>query len=62
METLKQRLSSRKTESEETLQMRVDKALIEMEDEVNFDQVVVNDVLDDAISEAEGLVKHFINS
>ena len=62
LETLKQRLNSRKTESEETLQMRVDKALIEMEDEINFDQVVVNDVLDDAISKAEGIVKDFINT
>lgn len=62
VETLKQRLSNRKTENEETLKMRVDKALIEMEDEINFDQVVVNDVLDDAIGEAESLVKCFINS
>ena len=59
-DVLKQRLLNRKTESEETLNMRVDKALIEMQEEKNFDQVVINDVLDVAIDQSERLVKEFI--
>lgn len=59
---LRQRLQNRKTEDDASLKMRVDKAILEMKEESNFDKVVVNDVLDEAIKEAETLVKEFIKS
>lgn len=59
---LRQRLQNRKTEDDASLKMRVDKAILEMKEETNFDKVVVNDVLDEAIKEAETLVKEFIKS
>lgn len=60
-DVLKERLEKRNTEDEETLRMRVEKAVQEMREEKNFDEVIVNDVLDAAITEAENLVKNFIN-
>lgn len=59
-EVLRERLQMRNTESEEVLAMRVSKAAEEMKEEVYFDRVVLNENLDDAISEAESIVKSFI--
>lgn len=59
-EILRERLKKRNTESEETLQMRVEKAMIEMKEENRFDQIVFNEELDHAIGEAERIVKDFI--
>lgn len=59
-DVLRERLQSRNTESEETLNQRVSKAAEEMKEEVHFDQVVLNENLDTAIDEAEALVKSFI--
>lgn len=61
VEVLKERLKGRKTENEQTLKMRMEKAEIEMLEEKNFDAVLVNDKLDDAIDRAEKLVKAFIS-
>ncbi|MEO9872460.1 guanylate kinase [Ekhidna sp.] len=57
---LRDRLEMRNTESEEILNMRVNKAAEEMREEKHFDTVVLNEDLDEAIGEAEAIVKSFI--
>ncbi|WP_425390406.1 guanylate kinase [Ekhidna sp.] len=59
-EVLRERLKMRNTESIEALNQRVNKAAIEMKEEIHFDKVVLNEDLDRAIDEAEKLVKEFI--
>ena len=61
-EELKSRLENRKTESEEAIRMRVDKALHELSFASRFDVVVVNDDLPSALHKAEGIVKDFIGN
>lgn len=61
-DVLRERLMVRNTESEEVLKERVNKAAKEMEEEIHFDQVVLNENLDEAIDKAEAIVKSFITS
>ena len=61
IQTLEMRLRERSTETEETLKMRVDKAVHELEFEDKFEKIIVNDGLDEALIEAEKLVDQFIN-
>ena len=56
---LENRLRSRSTESDESLQKRVGKAAEEMEYANQFDVVLVNDDLETAKAEAEKLVSDF---
>ncbi len=60
VDTLRQRLELRGTETPESLAKRVGKAVEEMSYAKNFDMIVVNDKLDEAIVEAERLVGEFI--
>lgn len=60
-EVLRQRLINRKTESNEMLNKRVDKALLEMEYSIHFDSVIENKVLEEAVENAEALIKDFIS-
>ena len=60
IEALRERLQSRKTETEESIRKRVDKAAREMAYAKSFDQVVVNDDLQTACANAEMLVREFI--
>lgn len=60
IEELKIRLKKRKTESEERINMRVAKASIEMATAPQFDFIIVNNNLEDALKEAHTLVKDFI--
>ena len=62
IDILAERLSSRSTESEEALKIRIGKAALEMQEEKNFDQVVVNESLDQAVVEAERIVLNFLAS
>jgi guanylate kinase len=62
VEELKQRLLSRGTETEESLQARVNKASFEISFKHSFDKVIVNDQLERACREAEEAVKDFISS
>lgn len=62
LDTLRERLQSRGTETEETLKKRVDKASLEMTFEKEFDTVIINETLEDAFHEAEEKVKAFIRS
>jgi guanylate kinase len=57
---LEQRLRYRSTETEETLRIRVEKAIYELSYENKFDHVILNDDLDIALGEAEHLINQFL--
>lgn len=61
IETLRQRLNSRGTDSPEAIAQRVEKAGFEIAQSGKFDRIVVNDHLDVAVKETEDLIKSFIN-
>ena len=61
IDTLRQRLESRGTESPEAITQRVEKAGFEIAQSDKFDKIVVNDRLDVAVKETEELIKAFIN-
>ena len=60
-EALEERLRGRKTESEDKIAQRMEKARKELSFSKEFDVVLVNDNLDQAISDAEKMVREFIN-
>lgn len=62
VQALERRLRERSTETEETLRMRIDKAVHELTYEDRFEKVLVNDRLEDALNEAEQMVDTFINT
>ena len=59
-EILESRLRSRATDSEESLQKRLSKVKWELSFEKDFDQVIVNDVLEESFRVAEKLVAEFL--
>jgi guanylate kinase len=59
-EILESRLRSRATDSEESLQKRLNKVKWELTFEKDFDYVIVNDNLPDALFQSENLVKDFL--
>jgi len=59
-EILESRLRARATDSEESLQKRLDKVKWELSFEKDFDKVIVNDKLENALHEAEKMVKDFL--
>ena len=61
-EALFERLRQRKTENEESLRKRLAKAEEELTFEDKFDHVLVNDVLEDALDEAQMVVRRFIHT
>lgn len=61
LETLQSRLKKRDTETEESLQRRVEKATYEMSFEPQFDTTVLNDDLEKAKEESLRLVKDFLD-
>ena len=61
VEVLEQRLRARGTENNDTLKVRVDKALHEMAYQDRFDAVIVNDELATAQEEAVSLVRRFLH-
>jgi guanylate kinase len=62
IDELKRRLQSRGTESEETLQARVNKAAYEISFKDQFNKVIVNENLAQACADAENIILEFINS
>lgn len=60
MEELRKRLVNRNTETPESLEKRLGKARQELSFAKDFDHVVVNDKLEDAVREAISLVHSFI--
>lgn len=61
-EALFERLRQRKTENEESLRKRLAKAEEELTFENKFDHVLVNDVLEVALDEAQMVVRRFIHT
>ncbi|SRR5574344_586772 len=60
LECLKERLQLRGTETEESLKKRVDKAVYELTFENQFDEVIVNDDLDEARRRTMKLIDEFL--
>ncbi len=60
-EELKNRLINRKTETEEDLEKRLKRAEMELNLKDNFDYIVINNKLENAISEVKEIVKKYIN-
>ena len=60
VDELKRRLLSRGTESEESLNARINKASYELSFKHYFDHIIVNDELDRACKEAERIVSSFL--
>ena len=62
MEELEHRLRGRNTEDEETIQGRLHEVRREIECSKNYDYTIVNDNLDEALSELERIIKfHIVN-
>jgi guanylate kinase len=61
VEVLEQRLRMRKTETEEKIKQRIEKAEAEMKLSNKFDVVLKNDSLENAIDEAQKLIRNFIS-
>jgi guanylate kinase len=61
LSALEERLRNRKTETDEKIQMRLNKAEQEMATAHQFDVIIKNDDLQQALQEAENVVTEFIN-
>lgn len=61
IEVLESRLRSRGTESEDKLQMRLSKVKEELTYAFKFDIILENDVLDDALHNAESIIEEFLS-
>lgn len=57
---LKSRLKKRSTESEKKINIRIAKATVELETAPEFDKIIKNHILEDALKEAEELVAAFL--
>jgi guanylate kinase len=62
VDELKRRLQSRGTESEESLNARVNKASYELSFKQSFNHIIVNDDLERAKKDADAVVTAFMNS
>jgi guanylate kinase len=60
--SLESRLRERSTETEETLKMRISKAVHELTYENRFEKVLLNNRLEDALYEAEKIVNDFLSA
>ena len=60
LNTLRSRLKKRETETEDSLNRRIDKATYEMSYEPQFDRTILNDDLEKAKAESFKLVKEFL--
>ena len=59
-EILESRLRARATESEESLRKRLDKVKWELTFEKDFDCVIINNILEDSLRQAEKMVSDFL--
>lgn len=62
LEVLKERLTKRGTDNPDQIQIRIDKALEEMEYRNSFDKVVLNDNIERAVEETMILVREFLSN
>ena len=60
LEVLEQRLRSRGTDDENSLQKRLGKASFELTKAEHFDHIIINDFLEHALAEAEKIVLDFL--
>ena len=60
VDALRERLVGRSTENEATLRKRLGRAEAEMAYKSKFDRVLVNDILEEALQQAEQIVEQFI--
>ena len=60
LEVLEQRLRSRGTDDETSLQKRLGKASFELTKAEHFDHIIINDFLEHALAEAEKIVLDFL--
>ena len=60
IEVLRQRLEGRGTDAPEVIERRLEKAAFELTKAPEFDRVVLNDRLDEAIAEASQILENFI--
>jgi len=60
LETLIKRLKNRKTESAKSLKKRIARVKEEMTYENNFDKILVNDILEVALKEAELMIEDYL--
>ena len=58
---LKKRLIGRNTDSDETIQKRIDKAEFELSFADKFDSIIINDKLEDAIQNTKETLTSFLN-
>lgn len=61
MEILEERLRGRKTESEEKILMRISKAHIEMNRAAEFDVIIENNILEQAVEQIKAVAFEFVN-
>ena len=61
IDALRERLIGRATDSMETIEQRIAKASFELTKAPEFDHVIVNDILDTAVSETEQVINNFLN-
>ncbi len=62
VDELKRRLKRRKTESDDKINMRIAKASVELATAPQFDTVIKNDILENALDEAYNLVADFVEA
>lgn len=62
LDTLIERLKNRGTENPQSLKKRIARVRSEMHYKESFDNVIVNDVLANALAESEKLILEFLNS
>ena len=60
VEVLRERLIGRGTDSAETIEKRVAKAEFEISKAEEFDNIVVNDILADAVAQTKGIIEEFL--
>jgi guanylate kinase len=60
IEELRNRLVGRGTDSAETIEKRVAKADFEISKAPEFDHVVINDKLEEAVQQAEQIINNFL--
>lgn len=62
IQELERRLRARNTDTEEEIQKRLSKAIHEITFSYMFDQIVINDKLEDACKQTEELLQNFLKS
>ena len=60
LESLRERLEQRETETPESIARRMGKAPIELQKSVLFDKVILNDDIQNAFAKAEEMVEEFL--